>query len=229
MYWNSLIYQPNGLNGSVYALEYLGSDLYVGGSFSTIHNLSGINNIVKWVGLTPTDGYWEPIVFQGGYGVDGIVRALASTGSEMYVGGAFLNTGSLTNLNYIGKWTNPSTWSQITYSGNIGLNNTVLSLSFRAVSNEILIGGTFTETNGSALALYRVASCSTGSLLFNQVIDAAYAGTSGPVNAVLANGLYRYVGGSFLTTSGTSSSPTTLLIPLMITSFICSMVSKSLV
>ena len=204
--WYQLSYSSIGLNGTVYALEYQGSDLYVGGSLTTVASYpTNVNNIVKWVGLNPNDGYWEPILYNGRYGVDNTVTALASNGSDMYVGGSFLNTVSGYNLNYIGRWSS-NTWNQITYSSDIGLNNSVTSLSYRSSTNEILIGGTFTATNGSALALYRVGSCTTGiTPLFNQVIDATYAGTSGQVNAVLANGTYMYIGGSFSTTNPNTS------------------------
>ena len=196
--WLPLSSSSNGIGGTVYALEYVGSDLYVGGNISQVHTVSGINNIVKWVGLSPSNGYWEPILYNAGYGVNGIVRALESTGSDIYVGGDFTTTGSGFQLNYIGKWN--GTWSQITYSTDVGLNSPVYALSFRSFSSEILIGGSFTGTQNSLLSLSRVGSCSTSGLLFNQVIDANYAGTNGQVNTVLANGTYRYVGGNFSNT-----------------------------
>ena len=214
--WNQLYYTSNGFsNGSdsVKALAYLGSDLYVGGTLSTVgSNPNTVNNIVKWIGLSPTNGYWEPLLFAGQYGLNNIVFALASDGSYMYTGGQFLNTTSGYTLNFIGRWTNPSTWSQITYSSDIGLNNPVYSLEFDVTVNQMLVGGSFTSTGSTSLALANITKIDTSLLTFSQVININYYGTSGPtVYAVLSNSLsltqtYRYLGGNFSTTFPTTTT-----------------------
>ena len=96
--WNPL---PNqGLNNDVSALAVVGSDLYVGGHFTqTGDALTNLGRIARY---DTTAGTWNPLPNQG---LNNDVRALAVSGSDLYVGGAFTQTGdgALTNLGYIAR------------------------------------------------------------------------------------------------------------------------------
>ena len=83
----------------VYAVAASGSDVYVGGSFSTAGGISA-TNVAKWNGST-----WSAL----GIGVNNDVYALTVSSNDLYVGGLFLKAGGLT-ANRVAKW-NGSTWS----------------------------------------------------------------------------------------------------------------------
>jgi hypothetical protein len=214
-----------GVSDYVNAICYIGFDLYVGGQLSQVNGLSGINNLIKWVSdvSTPTIGYWTPIVYnpnnsynsQGEYGVSNVVTALETNGGQLFVGGNFTTTGSTGvgtyTLNYIGILDPYNyTWQQLIKAGSgIGLNNPVYSLSFNSTSNQILIGGSFTDTGGTpVLPLGGIASFANYTTEPFQVLDIDYngvAGGSATVYTVLQNSfnsfVYRYLGGNFLTTT----------------------------
>ena len=96
--WTAL---DNGVDGSVYAIAISGSDVYVGGSFTTAGGVSA-NNIAKWNGNS-----WSAL----GGGVDGSVLEVAINGSNIYVGGSFVTAGGV-SANRIAKW-NGSTWAAL--------------------------------------------------------------------------------------------------------------------
>ncbi|MEW6158168.1 MAG: hypothetical protein AB1813_12090 [Verrucomicrobiota bacterium] len=95
--WSSLGLGVSG-DGDVNALAVSGGDVYAGGNFTTATNSNGaaiaVNRLAKWNGST-----WSAL----GSGVNGTVRALAVSGSDLYVGGSFTTAGGLT-VNRIAKW-----------------------------------------------------------------------------------------------------------------------------
>src|SRR5207237_6392188 len=79
-------FNPPGTNGIVYAIAVSGSDVYVGGNFTTAGGVSA-HYIAKWNGST-----WSAL----GNGMDGTnpyVYAIAISGSDVYVGGNFTFAG----------------------------------------------------------------------------------------------------------------------------------------
>src|SRR5207247_3919443 len=72
---------PNGTYVSAVAVS--GSDVYVGGYFTTAGG-SAANNIAKWNGSS-----WTAL----GAGLNGSVWALAVSGSDLYAGGLFTTAG----------------------------------------------------------------------------------------------------------------------------------------
>jgi hypothetical protein len=104
--WSAL---GTGVNGSVLAIAVSGSDIYVGGNFTSAGNCNssdGCNHIAKWDGST-----WSAL----GTGTDDTVEAIAISGSTIYVGGDFSSAGTCTSINgcnYIAKWEG-GTWSAL--------------------------------------------------------------------------------------------------------------------
>jgi hypothetical protein len=95
--WNAL---PNqGLNDDVCALAVSGSGLYVGGEFTQTDDgtLTSLGRIACY---DTTGGTWNALPNQG---LNDDVRALAVSGSDLYVGGEFTQTGdgSLSDLGCI--------------------------------------------------------------------------------------------------------------------------------
>jgi hypothetical protein len=126
------------------------------------------------------------------------------------VGGDFdkTNNNSLL-LNYIGVW-DPliNNWSQIITLGNIGLDNSVYSLSCKNPYNNLYIGGVFTQTNGGAIQLNHISKVDLTIFSggFQNIIDSVgNNGTNATLNAILDSYPYLYFGGEFTFTGGSGT------------------------
>ena len=84
-----------GTSGEVYAIAVSGSDVYVGGDFTTAGGVANTRHIARWNGST-----WSAL----GAGTNGEVHAIAVSGSDVYVGGHFDSAGGRA-ANNIAKWT----------------------------------------------------------------------------------------------------------------------------
>ncbi len=143
--WNGSSWSAVGsgmsLFGYVYALASSGSDVYAGGLFTWATNSGGMavkaNGIAEWNGSS-----WSAL----GLGVSGTVRALATSGSDVYAGGLFTratNSGNITvPVNYIAKW-DGSSWSAL----GSGMNFWVYSLT--ASGSDVYAGGWFSRATNS--------------------------------------------------------------------------------
>jgi hypothetical protein len=115
------------------ALEPGGTNIYVGGSFATIGDISA-NNIAKYNTITNT---WNNL----STGANNSVNALAlDSQNNVYAGGNFTSMGGLTNANRLAKW-NGTIWSAL----GSGANNTVQTIIINKSNNIIYAGGDFTS------------------------------------------------------------------------------------
>ena len=195
--WSAL---GSGVNNNVSALAVSGSEVFVGGSFLQVcgnavcnsGNLS-VNKVAQWNGAT-----WSAL----GSGVSGAVLSLAVSGSNLFVGGAFVqvcgneacNSGSFT-VNRIAQW-NGAAWSAL--GG--GLDNDVLVLA--ASGSSLYAGGFFTRACDDTV-------CNSGSLAadhFAQWNGTTWStlgnGVNRFVNALAVSGTSLYVGGDFFSAGG---------------------------
>ncbi len=152
--WHTL---PNqGLNGNVYVLLTAGSDVYVGGGFSQTGDGAETNlgNIARYHAVS---GTWNALNHQG---LNDAVLALAVAGNDLYVGGAFDQTGdgSVTNLGHIARYNTVSdTWHALP---NQGLNDSVHAIA--VVGNDLYVAGAFDQTaDGSVTNLGYIARYDT--------------------------------------------------------------------
>jgi hypothetical protein len=123
---------------SVYALVVRGSEVYVGGQFATAGGVPA-NGIARWNGHS-----WSALdegVHTGMY--DGVVRALAVSGNDIYAGGQFISAGNVSAYN-IARW-NGQRWSALG-SGIRGNLEQVLTLGVSGT--DVLVGGIFTLAGG---------------------------------------------------------------------------------
>ncbi|MCB9298216.1 MAG: hypothetical protein H6559_34635 [Lewinellaceae bacterium] len=90
--WNAL---GSGLNLTVFAIAISGSDVYVGGSFTSAGGNPNANYVARWDGNA-----WNAL----GSGLNATVYALAVSGSDVYVGGDFDNAGSNPGADRIARW-----------------------------------------------------------------------------------------------------------------------------
>jgi N-acetylneuraminic acid mutarotase len=141
--WHAL---PNkGLNGTVLALAVVGSDLYVGGNFTTSGDttVTDLNRIARY---DTAGGAWHALSKQG---LSSSVLALAVVGGDLYVGGVFTATGdgTVTNLGYIVRYdTAGGTWHALP---NGGLDDDVRALA--VVGDNLYVGGAFGTTGDGAV------------------------------------------------------------------------------
>jgi hypothetical protein len=119
----------------VYALVVVGSNLYVGGYFTTAGGNQALS-IAKWDGTI-----WTPV----GSGVNGEIMALAAHGGDLYAAGSFELVDGIP-ANSIAKW-DGAVWTPL----GSGLNSEVKALA--AVGNDLYAGGLFT-TAGANVSAY---------------------------------------------------------------------------
>jgi N-acetylneuraminic acid mutarotase len=142
-----------GLNHYVHALAVVGSDVYVGGNFTTTGDgtVTGLGYIARYDTMGDA---WHALP---GQGLSGQVWALAAVGSDLYVGGGFIGTGNgmVGNLGYIARYdaTGGGTWHALP---NKGLNGPVWALA--VVGDDLYVGGSFTASgDGTVTNLGNIA------------------------------------------------------------------------
>jgi hypothetical protein len=139
------------LNSSVFALAIHGTNVYVGGSFTTVLNTSNISipnaeRLAKWDGSTwsAMDGITSP--------TSNDVYKLAVSGSDLYVGGFFNDLNGISAADRVARW-DGSTWSAL---GSNGANDGVLNGYVNDIvvnGTRVYIGGIFTNVqNGIGIA-----------------------------------------------------------------------------
>jgi hypothetical protein len=167
--------------GYVGALAVMGSDLFVAGSFLSAGAVAA-NNIAKWNGtnwsaLGPGTG--------GTYPYYGIVYALVVSGSDLYVGGNFVQAGG-NAANSVAKW-DGTNWSAV----GTGMNGSVSALA--VFGTDLYAGGVFTMAGGNPAN--HIARWNSGNW------SALASGMDNIVEALAVSGIELYAGG-WLTNAG---------------------------
>ena len=173
----------DGYGPSVFALATSGTNLYVGGDFSTAGNTNA-NFVAQWNGSV-----WKAL----SSGVNGELNALAVSGTNLYVGGYFKTAGGVGATN-IAKW-NGSSWSAL----GSGTDNVVRALAVSGTN--LYAGGWFTTAGG--VAANNIAQWNGSWLALGSGILGGGAHGHGPtVFALAVAGTNLYVGGDFSTAGG---------------------------
>jgi hypothetical protein len=176
-FWSAL---GRGVSGRVYAIALKGSDVYVGGYFSSAGGTAA-KNIAHWDGTK-----WWPL----GTGTDSQVSSIVVIGDTVYVGGGFRSAGGHV-VNHVAAW-NGTAWSPL---GN-GVDSSVYAMA--ASGNDLIVGGDFTSAGG--VPANRIARWNGSSW------TALGAGVGGErivsVNALAVAGSAIYAGGLFTTAGG---------------------------
>lgn len=199
--WHSLA--NNGLTGggltSGSDIKIYGTDLYVGGQFSstgdgTVTNLGGMAR------YDLTTNTWSSLPNQG---LGGFVESLEIIGDDLYAGGIFSSTqdGAITTLHNVARYDiSGDAWYPL---GNNGLNNAATIHELGSVGNMLYVGGgVFVSTNDGVvtnlnnIAQYDTLTSTWSAFPNNGVEDAGNQG----VLAIVQSGPYLYVGGRFQST-----------------------------
>jgi len=188
--WHAL---PNqGLTSGVRVLAVDGSDLYVGGLFSQTGDgtLPNLGHIARYDTSANT---WHALPK---WGLDDSVFALAVDGSDLYVGGSFIQTGdwTLTDLGKIARYdTSANTWHALP---NQGLNWGVFALAVDG--SDLYVGGYFTQTgDGTVTNLGRIARYDTSANTWHALPNQGLSGDEGAVWTLAVDVSDLYVGGLF--------------------------------
>ncbi len=169
-FWDDRFAFPQ-VNNYVSAIAVSGSNIYIGGWFTKVGDVSA-NYVAKWDGST-----WSPL----GSGMNNYVYALAVIDSNLYAGGLFSTAGGVSASN-IARW-NGSGWSPL----GSGTSGAVQALA--AIGSDLYAGGYFTLAGGVTVNYVARWNGSNWSALGS--------GMNSTVYALAASGTKLYVGGSF--------------------------------
>jgi len=181
------------LNASVTALHAVGTDLYVGGSFTDAGGVPSADHVAKWNGSA-----WS-----GFAPLNGSVLAIAFAGGKLFVGGSFTDASANPDADFLAVW-NGSAWEPFCTPIGPGpaFNGTVYSL--QVIGTKLYVGGAFQNGAGIAAADYLLAcDLTTGGASSTIAVD---GNMSGPIYALTADDSgMLYAGGSAINIDGNAA------------------------
>jgi hypothetical protein len=137
-----LPWNPNVTGGTVYAIRPSGSNVYLGGGFSTVGGNTTHKKIVEVNNSTGAivSTFKPPTPNK-------TVRAITASGSNLYIGGAFLKMGGA-NRAYAAKVDATtgalnSTWAPV-------VDNEVRAIALDSGATRVVLGGFFRNLNGAS-------------------------------------------------------------------------------
>ena len=180
-------FSPSTGGASINALAVNGSNVYAGSKMSPL-----LLNSYPRQNLAAID-LRSGTVFQGwNPGANANVRALASDGTNLFVGGNFTVLGGM-GRSYLGS---VSLSTGVTTSFNPSMNGVVWSIATSA--KNLFVGGTFSSAGGGSR---NNAACFD---LTNTSLTAWNPDVNNTVNAILPNGTNVYLGGAFTSVNSTT-------------------------
>jgi hypothetical protein len=188
------------VNNAVRAIAVSGTNLIVGGGFSTVVNTSNIAitntaYLAKWNGSawSAMDGVTAPL---GNW-----VYTIAVSGSDVYVGGDFFNFNNNNAMDKIAHW-NGSAWSSLGDNG-LGDGSLIHPVGAIAVNgSDVYVGGNFTyiyNPNSTTLNEANYVARWDGSLWSSLSTNGAGEGSlNGIVSSLMIKDNDLWVGGNFI-------------------------------
>ena len=189
--WSSL---GADLQGYVGAIAISGTDVYVGGQF-TCGGVYDANYIAKYDALT---GEWSQI---GTTILNGPVRGIAVSGTDVYAVGGFMNAGGNDAADYVAKLdTLTGNWSAL--GGGLNVNGNGGAEAIAISGTDIYVGGRFTQAGDDNTADH-IAK-------FNTLTGVWSALGATPLNdrvtTIAINGTDVYAGGLFTDAGGDTNA-----------------------
>lgn len=156
--WSALGGGISGNSQIIYSIAVNGTDVYVGGSFTTANSTITVNGIAKWNGTS-----WSAMGSGASPASTAYVYDLKVIGSEVYAAGAFTTMGGIT-VNNVAKW-NGAGWTGL---GNGVQSNGSLS-AVDTMGSDVYIGGVFYTAGNKPSNLF--GRYSDASLIWTGSID----------------------------------------------------------
>ena len=179
----------NGVNNIVNTICTDGSNLYVGGAFTTAGGNSA-NCIAKWNGSS-----WSAL----GSGINDYAYAMALSGDYLIIGGNFSKANDI-GANKIAKYNRLTTvWSSITSGGTNGITGNVYAIA--VIGSDYYFAGNFKSVKGSILDANYIAKWNA-----TDGWTSLGLGLNNQVNALAVIGTDLCVGGHFTTAGGTTAN-----------------------
>jgi hypothetical protein len=175
-----------GSSFAVYAIAISGTNVYIGGNFTTAGGVSGANYIARWDGTT-----WSGLL-SGTFGINSQVNTIAISGTEVLVGGWFTRAGGVPGANAIARWDGVQ-WHTVGGANAIpGSSSAVYAIAI--TGTDVYVGGFFTNAGGNNANDYLTRW--TGSSFVPPGSKTARP-LNGTVYTVAVSGTDVYVGGRF--------------------------------
>ena len=212
----------NGTNNAVnaLALDSSNSQLYVGGTFTTVQDISNTvalstNRVARWDIST---NVWRQLGNTTYNGTNSTINALAldSSNLQLYVGGAFTTASDTVNSKtrqYIASYNYATNVIDSLSSTGISYTNGSTSANiFDYKNNCIYVGGTFTivydSSNVNGLAANNIAKWDISNNVWRQLGNTTNNGANSTVQAFALDSSNNqlYVGGNFTTVRDTTNT-----------------------
>jgi len=214
----------NGLDAqiSAMALDSSNNQLYVGGGFSSVQDISNTTalsakTVARW---DISNNVWRQLGIGTYNGTSAYVYTLVvdSSNNQLYVGGLFTTVTDSSNVNglsakYIASWDiSNNVWRQFGNTTYNGTDGTVIALTLDSSNNQLYVGGIFTTvqdiSNTTALSAKYVARWDIKNNVWKQFGNTTYNGTNNFVRALAldSSNTQLYVGGSFTTVQDISNT-----------------------
>ena len=178
--WSAL---GSGLNSTVYAIAFSGTNLYAGGGFT----LGASKSIARWNGFS-----WTAL----GTGMSGSspcpVYALAADGTTLYAGGLFPTAGGVPVAD-TARWSGTS-WSALGSGMSVGPGYYPSVYALAMSGTNLYAGGDFTRAGGTPAN--RIAKWN------GNAWSSLGSGMNTNVRALAVSGNDLYAGGDFTTAGG---------------------------
>ena len=147
-----------GTGFGIYTMEVVGTDIYVGGTFTSLSSVAD-----HFAVYSTTSGTFSAFnSFSPSFGNGAVVRSITSAGSQLFIGGSFPGVSGTSGG--VARWTG-SAWQGIGRSAPAIVNALVSDMSYSGSDSRILIGSSNNDIGGVAeadgLAALAISSVST--------------------------------------------------------------------
>ncbi|MFH0985626.1 MAG: YDG domain-containing protein [Candidatus Omnitrophota bacterium] len=207
-----------GVNGAVYAIALNGTDVYIGGDFTTAYDTANKTNcgyVIRY-NIAGNSFNYLGAGNGGNYGVNGLVRAIALNSTDVYAGGDFTtayDTANKTTCGYVIRYNiagNSFNYVGAGNGGSYGVNTVVRAIALN--STDVYIGGDFwtaydtvNKTNCGRVIRYNIAG---NSFNYLGAGNGGNYGVNSIVYALALNSTDVYIGGLFTTAYDTVNKTT---------------------
>ncbi|MCA0387032.1 MAG: delta-60 repeat domain-containing protein [Bacteroidetes bacterium] len=188
------LWDPNIGNGAVNALAINGTDIYAGGSFTTVNGSVSRNRLAKFTleSSAAVDDLWNP-------SINSTVNALVINASTIYVGGSFTSV-NITGVPRSNLASFPLSGYGTVDSWNPSIGGVVYALTIDGSS--IYVGGSFNTVNFPTVTRNRLARFP---LSGTATVDTWNPNIGATVYTLAVSGSDIYVGGTFTTVNGSTT------------------------